>query len=187
MSFAYLKIFLYLWIRVERLWFNNRLLNCSLMDFFDILWLLICVGLPVVTGIMSASDKKKKAAEKAGSVPPQPGELDWKDIVKSIAEELKEANSGADDDESDVKDVPAAPVPEPVRPAVPVEAVPRFEPQSVSVKSVPDTVRARPAVTRKPAAAENTDNVTEKVAEKEKIDLRKLVVYSTIMEPKFRE
>lgn len=152
------------------------------MDFFDILWLLICVGLPVVTGIMSASDKKKKAAEKAGSVPPQPGELEWKDIVKSIAEELKEANFGADDDdddESDVKDVSAAvPVPEPVMASVPVE-------------SVPDTVRARPAVTRKPAAAENTDNVTEKVtekvAEKEKIDLRKLVVYSTIMEPKFRE
>ena len=57
------------------------------MDFFDILWLLICIGLPVISGIASA---KKKNAGKGKSVPQNsevPAESDLKEIFKSIIEE----------------------------------------------------------------------------------------------------
>ena len=31
------------------------------MDLFDILWLVVCLGLPVISGIASSAEKKKKA------------------------------------------------------------------------------------------------------------------------------
>lgn len=31
------------------------------MDLFDILWLVICIGLPVISGIAASAEKKKKA------------------------------------------------------------------------------------------------------------------------------
>lgn len=31
------------------------------MDLFDILWLVVCLGLPVISGIAAAAEKKKKA------------------------------------------------------------------------------------------------------------------------------
>ena len=58
------------------------------MDFFDILWLLICIGLPVISGIASA---KKKNAGKGKSVPQNsevPAESDLKEIFKSIIQEM---------------------------------------------------------------------------------------------------
>ena len=31
------------------------------MDLFDIIWLVICIGLPVISGIAASAEKKKKA------------------------------------------------------------------------------------------------------------------------------
>ena len=31
------------------------------MDLFDILWLVVCLGLPVISGIAASAEKKKKA------------------------------------------------------------------------------------------------------------------------------
>lgn len=33
------------------------------MDLFDILWLVVCLGLPVISGIAASAEKKKKAQQ----------------------------------------------------------------------------------------------------------------------------
>ena len=71
------------------------------MDFFDILWLLICIGLPVISGIASA---KKKNAGKGKSVPQNsevPAESDLKEIFKSIIQEMNAQDADEDEEDED--------------------------------------------------------------------------------------
>lgn len=193
------------------------------MDFFDILWLLICIGLPVISGIASA---KKKNAGKGKSVPQNsevPAESDLKEIFKSIIQEMNAQN--ADDDDEDeleevkpahvqvnaaepcpTQEVPARPAPE-VRPVAdlrPVGSLPTAqeehhvaEPQPVPVYHPVSEMRPTPEI--RPAsdlrAASTVRPVKSKASvlqeddkkQKEKINLRNLVIYSSIMEPKFKE
>lgn len=166
------------------------------MDFFDILWLLICIGLPVISGIASA---KKKNAGKGKSVPQNsevPAESDLKEIFKSIIQEMNAQN--ADDDEEDedeleevkpaqvqvnaaepgpVPEAPARPAPE-VRPVADLRPTPEMRPAS-GMRAV-STVRQEKS--KAPVLQEDVEN-----KQKEKINLRNLVIYSSIMEPKFKE
>lgn len=50
------------------------------MDLFDILWLVVCLGLPVISGIAAAAEKKKKAQG-------QPMEAESVDEVPEVPEE----------------------------------------------------------------------------------------------------
>lgn len=153
------------------------------MDFFDILWLLICIGLPVISGIASA---KKKNAGKGKSVPQNsevPAESDLKEIFKSIIREMNAQD--ADDDEEDddeleevkpaqvqVNAAEPGPAPEaPARPAPEVRPVADLRPVST----------VRPMKSKAPVLQEDDKK------QKEKINLRNLVIYSSIMEPKFKE
>ena len=81
------------------------------MDFFDILWLLICIGLPVISGIASA---KKKNAGKGKSVPQNsevPAESDLKEIFKSIIQEMNAQDADEDEeDEGELEEVKPAQV-----------------------------------------------------------------------------
>lgn len=193
------------------------------MDFFDILWLLICIGLPVISGIASA---KKKNAGKGKSVPRNsevPAESDLKEIFKSIIQEMnaQDADEDEEDELEDVKpaqvqvnaaepcptqEVPARPAPE-VRPVAdlhPVGSLPTAqeehhvaEPQPVPVYHPVSEMRPTPEI--RPAsdlrAASTVRPVKSKAPvlqeddkqQKEKINLRNLVIYSSIMEPKFKE
>ena len=79
------------------------------MSGFDIIWLLVCIGLPVVSGILSAG-KKQKAKTKAGE---PVGKRDFlEDLIKEVTKELKEYNSsgdkGIDDEEENSGKTPAA-------------------------------------------------------------------------------
>lgn len=185
------------------------------MDFFDILWLLICIGLPVISGIASA---KKKNAGKGKSVPQNsevPAESDLKEIFKSIIQEMN-AQDADEDEEDELEDVKPAQVqvnaaePSPtqeVRPVVdlrPVGSLPTAqeehhvaEPQPVPVYHPVSEMRPTPEI--RPAsdlrAASTVRPVKSKAPvlqeddkqQKEKINLRNLVIYSSIMEPKFKE
>lgn len=171
------------------------------MDFFDILWLLICIGLPVISGIASA---KKKNAGKGKSVPQNsevPAESDLKEIFKSIIQEMNAQD--ADEDEADedeleevkpaqvqvnaaepcpTQEVPARPAPE-VRPVAEPQPVPVYHPVS-EMRPASDLRAAstvRPVKSKAPVLQEDDKQ------QKEKINLRNLVIYSSIMEPKFKE
>lgn len=169
------------------------------MDFFDILWLLICIGLPVISGIASA---KKKNAGKGKSVPQNsevPAESDLKEIFKSIIQEMNAQNADdADEDEEDedeleevkpaqvqvnaaepvpAPEAPARPAPE-VRPVADLRPTPEMRPAS-GMRAV-STVRQEKS--KAPVLQEDVEN-----KQKEKINLRNLVIYSSIMEPKFKE
>lgn len=150
------------------------------MDFFDILWLLICIGLPVISGIASA---KKKNAGKGKSVPQNsevPAESDLKEIFKSIIQEMNAQDADEDEeDEDELEEVKPAqvqvnaaePVPAPEAPARPVS--PASDLRAAST--------VRPVKSKAPVLQEDDKK------QKEKINLRNLVIYSSIMEPKFKE
>lgn len=194
------------------------------MDFFDILWLLICIGLPVISGIASA---KKKNAGKGKSVPQNsevPAESDLKEIFKSIIQEMNAQDADEDEEEDELEEVkpaqvqvnaaepcptqevPSRPAPE-VRPVADLHPVGSLhtaqeehhvaEPQPVPVYHPVSEMRPTPEI--RPAsdlrAASTVRPVKSKAPvlqeddkqQKEKINLRNLVIYSSIMEPKFKE
>lgn len=171
------------------------------MDFFDILWLLICIGLPVISGIASA---KKKNAGKGKSVPQNsevPAESDLKEIFKSIIREMNAQDADEDEDDEDeleevkpaqvqvnvaepcpTQEVPARPAPE-VRPVAEPQPVPVYHPVS-EIRPASD-LRAAPTV--RPVKSKAPVLQEDDKQQKEKINLRNLVIYSSIMEPKFKE
>ena len=181
------------------------------MDFFDILWLLICIGLPVISGIASA---KKKNAGKGKSVPQNsevPPESDLKEIFKSIIQEMNAQDADEDEeDEDELEEVKPAqvqvnaaepgPAPEvrPVQDLHPLGSMrtAQDEPQAAKPQPVP---AYHPVSELRPASdlrAASTVRPVKSMApvlqeddkkQKEKINLRNLVIYSSIMEPKFKE
>lgn len=195
------------------------------MDFFDILWLIICIGLPVISGIASA---KKKNAGKGKSVPQNsevPPESDLKEIFKSIIQEMNAQNADDDEEyEDELEEVKPAqvqvnaaePVPAPEAPAHPApevrpvadlrpagslrpaqEGYHAAEPQPVPayhpVSELRPTPEMRPAsdlrasFTMRPVKSKAPVLQEDDKKQKEKINLRNLVIYSSIMEPKFKE
>lgn len=63
------------------------------MDLFDILWLVVCLGLPVISGIAAAAEKKKKAQGQpmeAESVDEVPAEQTVVEEVMPAAEKTLE-------------------------------------------------------------------------------------------------
>lgn len=165
------------------------------MDFFDILWLIICIGLPVISGIASA---KKKNAGKGKSVPQNsevPAESDLKEIFKSIIQEMNAQDADEDEEDEDeleevkpaqvqvnaaepcpTQEVPARPAPE-VRPVAELRPTPEIRPAS----DLRAASTVRPVKSKAPVLQEDDKQ------QKEKINLRNLVIYSSIMEPKFKE
>lgn len=139
------------------------------MDLFDILWLVVCLGLPVISGIAAAAEKKKKAQGRP-VVTQEPEENDMPSWVEILTGQPMEAGS--------------------------VDEVP--EEQTVVEEVVPaagKTLEPKPAVAA-PAKSHCSDAIADgaigeaepkKRIDKERIDPEKLVVYTAIMNPKFNE
>lgn len=139
------------------------------MDLFDILWLVICIGLPVISGIAASAEKKKKAQGRP-VVTQEPEEDNLPSWMEILTGQQMEAES--------------------------VDEVP--EEQTVVEEVVPaagKTLETKPAVTV-PAKSHCSDAIAdgaiggaelEKRIDKERIDPEKLVVYTAIMNPKFNE
>ena len=108
------------------------------MDFFDILWLIVCIGLPVVSGIASTAQKKKSGKG-------APVHAAGKPAVASAA-------------------------PEPV---------PVMKKQHVPSRTAVDMGEIAAGAIGNEKPVEHSD--------KEHIDPEKLVVYTAIMNPKFKE
>lgn len=139
------------------------------MDLFDILWLVVCLGLPVISGIAAAAEKKKKVQGRP-VVTQEPEENDLPSWVEILTGQPMEAES--------------------------VDEVP--EEQTVVEEVVPaagKTLETKPAVAA-PAKNYCSDAIADgaigeaepkKRIDKERIDPEKLVVYTAIMNPKFNE
>lgn len=139
------------------------------MDLFDILWLVVCLGLPVISGIAASAEKKKKAQGRP-VVTQEPEENDLPSWVEILTGQPMEAES--------VDEVPA-------EQEVVNEVVPAADKK----------IEPKPAVAA-PAKSHCSDAIADgaigeaepkKRIDKERIDPEKLVVYTAIMNPKFNE
>lgn len=139
------------------------------MDLFDILWLVVCLGLPVISGIAAAAEKKKKAQGRP-VVTQEPEENDlpsWVEILTGQPMEAKPVDEISEEQDVVKEEVPA----------------------------VEDKLETKPAVAA-PAKSHCSDAIADgaigeaepkKRIDKERIDPEKLVVYTAIMNPKFNE
>lgn len=139
------------------------------MDLFDILWLVVCLGLPVISGIAASAEKKKKAQGRP-VVTQEPEEDDLPSWMEILTGQPMEAGS-----------VDEAPEEQTVVEEVMPAADKKIEP--------------KPAVAA-PAKSHCSDAIADgaiggaepkKRIDKERIDPEKLVVYTAIMNPKFNE
>lgn len=139
------------------------------MDLFDILWLVVCLGLPVISGIAASAEKKKKAQGRpVVTQEPEGNDLpSWMEILTGQPMEAESVDEVPEEQTVVEEVVPAAGKTLETKPAV---AVPAKNHCSGSI--------ADGAI----GGAE-----PEKRIDKERIDPEKLVVYTAIMNPKFNE
>lgn len=183
------------------------------MSFYDILTIVIFLGLPVVSAVISAKEKKNKSKK-----PLQGGqehEEDIKDIFKSILAEMNGGTTAQQDE--DPEEEPSRPWQEPVveddeEPVLetPSQTKPWSEPVVIDPKPAPAAVQApvvvapvaaapvaensgmrvRETETRRPEGLRPASRKVEEVSEKpvmEKIDPKKLIIYDAILNPKFKD
>lgn len=139
------------------------------MDLFDILWLVVCLGLPVISGIAASAEKKKKAQGRP-VVTQEPEENDlpsWMEILTGQPMEAESVDEAPEEQTAVEEVVPAA-----------------------GNKLEPKPAVAAPAKSHcSDAIADGAIGEAEpkKRIDKERIDPEKLVVYTAIMNPKFNE
>lgn len=186
------------------------------MSFYDILTIVIFLGLPVVSAVISAKEKKNKSKK-----PLQGGQEhgeDIKDIFKSILAEMNGETTAPQDEKPEEEpsrpwqepvveddEEPSMPWEEPV-PEIPAQTKPWSEPVVIDPKPAPAAVQA-PALAAAPVAENSGMRVretapsrpeglrpasrkVEEVSEKpvmEKIDPKKLIIYDAILNPKFKD
>lgn len=187
----------------------------GVMSFYDILTIVIFLGLPVVSAVISAKEKKNKSKK-----PLQGGQEhgeDIKDIFKSILAEMNGETTAQQDE--DPEDVPSRPWQEPVVeddeepsmpweepvPETPSQTKPWSEPVVIDPKPAPAAVQApvvvapvaensgmrvRETAPSRPEGLRPVSRKVEEVSEKpvmEKIDPKKLIIYDAILNPKFKD
>lgn len=185
------------------------------MSFYDILTIVIFLGLPVVSAVISAKEKKNKSKK-----PLQGGQEhgeDIKDIFKSILAEMNGETTDSQDEKPEEE--PSRPWQEPVveddeEPSMtweepvletPAQTKPWTEPVVIDPKPAPAAVQApvvaapvaensgmrvRETAPSRPEGLRPASRKVEEVSEKpvmEKIDPKKLIIYDAILNPKFKD
>lgn len=153
------------------------------MDFLDIIWIVVCIVLVAVPDLVFNNKKKKSARGRTRTSGPMP----QRPSVPSEPESMPT--------EDEPEDFPIWTEPEEMEePAVPqVQAVEQPKPVVEQFKQVVEQPKpvAVKEVTRRPASpAPQTDNSPAdngRKDEKLRVDPRNLVIYTAIMEPKFKE
>lgn len=160
------------------------------MSFYDILTIVIFLGLPVVSAVISAKEKKNKSKK-----PLQGGQEhgeDIKDIFKSILAEMNGETPARQDEDSEEK--PSRPWQEPVVEDDEEPSMPWEEPVVAPVAAAPvaenSGMRVRETAPSRPEGLRPASRKVEEVSEKpvmEKIDPKKLIIYDAILNPKFKD
>lgn len=157
------------------------------MDFLDIIWIVVCIVLVAVPDLVFNNKKKKSARGRtraSGPMPQMPS-------VPSEPESMPESMPTEDESE----DFPVWTEPEVTegQPEPQVQAVEQLKPVAEQFKPVVEQPKpvAVKEVTRRPASpAPQTDSSSADDGKKDgklRVDPRNLVIYTAIMEPKFKE
>lgn len=166
------------------------------MDFLDIIWIVVCIVLVAVPDLVFNNKKKKSARGRtrtSGPMPQMPENFPMPPMPSVPSEPESMPESMPTEDESEDFPVWTEPeemegLPEPQVQAVeqPKSMVERFkqvveQPKPVAVKEV----ARRPA---SPAPQTDSSQADDgKKREGLRVDPRNLVIYTAIMEPKFKE
>ena len=166
------------------------------MDFLDIIWIVVCIVLVAVPDLVFNNKKKKSARGRtctSGPMPQMPENFPMPPMpsVPSEPESMSESMPTEDEPE----DFPVWTEPEEMEePAVPqVQAVEQPKPVVEQFKPVveqPKPVAVKEVARRPASPAPQTDSSQAydgKKREGLRVDPRNLVIYSAIMEPKFKE
>lgn len=166
------------------------------MDFLDIIWIVVCIVLVAVPDLVFNNKKKKSAhgrTRTSGPMPQMPENFPMPPMpsVPSEPESMPESMPTEDEPE----DFPVWTEPEEMEePAVPqVQAVEQPKPVVEQFKPVVEQPKpvAVKEVTRRPASpAPQTDSSQADDGKKReglRVNPRNLVIYTAIMEPKFKE
>lgn len=150
------------------------------MDFLDIIWIVVCIVLVAVPDLVFNNKKKKSARGRTRTSGPMP----------SVPSELESMPT-----EDEPEDFPVWTEPEEMEePAVPqVQSVEQPKPVVEQFKPVVEQPKpvAVKVVTRRPASpalqANSSPADDGRKDGKLRVDPRNLVIYTAIMEPKFKE
>lgn len=173
------------------------------MDFLDIIWIVVCIVLVAVPDLVFNNKKKKSARGRtrtSGPMPQMPENFPMPPMPSVPSEPESMSESMPTDDESEDFHVQTEPE-EMEEPAVPqVQAVEQPKSMEERFKQVVEQfkqVEERPKpvavkeVARRPASpAPQTDSSQADDGKKDgklRVDPRNLVIYTAIMEPKFKE
>lgn len=145
------------------------------MDFLDIIWIVVCIVLVAVPDLVFNNKKKKSARGRTRTSGPMP-QMPENFPMPSVPSEPESMPT-----EDEPEDFPVWTEPEDMEePAVPqVQAVEQPKPVAVT------EVTGRPA-----SPAPQTDSNLADDGRKDgklRVDPRNLVIYTAIMEPKFKE
>lgn len=162
------------------------------MDFLDIIWIVVCIVLVAVPDLVFNNKKKKSAHGRTRTSGPMP-QMPENFPMPPMPSVPSEPESMPTEDEPE--DFPVWTEPEEMEePAVPqVQAVEQPKPvveQFKQVEERPKPVAVKEVARRPASPAPQTDNSLAddgKKGGKLRVDPRNLVIYTAIMEPKFKE
>lgn len=163
------------------------------MDFLDIIWIVVCIVLVAVPDLVFNNKKKKSAhgrTRTSGPMPQMPENFPMPS-VPSEPESMLESMPTEDESE----DFPVWTEPEVTegQPEPQVQAVEQPKPLAEQFKPVverPKPVAVKEVAGRQASPAPQTDSSQADDGKKReglRVDPRNLVIYTAIMEPKFKE
>lgn len=162
------------------------------MDFLDIIWIVVCIVLVAVPDLVFNNKKKKTARGRTRTSGPMP-QMPENFPMPPMTSVPSEPESMPTDDEPE--DFPVWTEPKEMEePAVPqVQAVEQPKPvveQFKPVEERPKPVAVKEVARRPASPAPQTDSSQADDGKKDgklRVDPRNLVIYTAIMEPKFKE
>lgn len=166
------------------------------MDFLDIIWIVVCIVLVAVPDLVFNNKKKKSAhgrTRTSGPMPQMPENFPMPS-VPSEPESMPTEDEPEDSPvwtEAEVTEGQPEPQVQDVEPRIPVVEQPKpvvEQPKPVIEQPKPVVVKE---VSRRPASpapkADSSPADDGKKGGKMRVDPRNLVIYTAIMEPKFKE
>lgn len=169
------------------------------MDFLDIIWIVVCIVLVAVPDLVFNNKKKKSAhgrTRTSGPMPQMPENFPMPPMPSVPSEPESMPTDGEPDDfpvwtEPEVTEGQPEPQVQDVEPRIPV--VEQFKPvveQPRPVIEQPKPVVVKEVARRPASSAPKADSSPAddgKKGGKLRVDPRNLVIYTAIMEPKFKE
>lgn len=162
------------------------------MDFLDIIWIVVCIVLVAVPDLVFNNKKKKSARGRTRTSGPMP-QMPENFPMPPMPSVPSEPESMPTEDEPEDFPVWTEPEVTEEQPVPQVQAVEQPKPVVEQFKPVVEQPKpvAVKEVTRRPASpAPQTDSSPADDGKKDgelRVDPRNLVIYTAIMEPKFKE